>query len=433
MPYKMISAAVLVLGVAACGGAPHAPSTATIGPDPALRAPRITVLPTVNIAPARGWPPSTTPAAAPGFEVAAFARGLDHPRWLHVLPNGDVLVAESNKQPAPAKGVRSFIEKQIMRIAGAEVPSADRISLLRDADGDGTAETRSILLDSLTSPFGMALVGNHLYVANTDSLVRFPYTLGATRIDGGGERIVNLPGNPPNRHWTKGLVAGPEGRLYVSVGSNSDHGENGMAAETNRAAIWVVDPASKTADIFASGLRNPVGLDFEPRTGALWAVVNERDELGDNLVPDYLTTIRRGGFYGWPYVYYGDRLDPRVEQNAPRLVDRAIAPDFALGSHVAPLGLTFADGVRFGPAFSEGAFIGQHGSWNRRPASGYSVVFVPFRNGRPTGKPVDVLTDFRSQDGIAKGRPVGVAIAADGALLVADDVGSTIWRVTRTD
>lgn len=429
MSHRLVSVAVLALGLAACGGPAQRPPAATMGPDPSLQPPRTTALPTMNIAPAQGWPAGETPTPAPGLAVAAFATRLDHPRWLYVLPNGDVLVAESNKHPAPPTGIRSFIEKQVMRVAGAEVPSADRISLLRDADGDGTAETRRVLLDDLPSPFGMALVGNDLYVANTDALMRFPYTSGATRIDDSGERVVSLPSNPPNRHWTKGLVLGSDGRLYLSVGSNSDHGENGMAAETNRAAIWVVDPASKTADIFASGLRNPVGLDFEPRTGALWAAVNERDELGNDLVPDYLTSIRRGAFYGWPYVYYGDSLDPRVEQSAPQLVARAVPPDYALGSHVAPLGLSFAAGARLGPDYADGAFIGQHGSWNRRPASGYSVVFVSFRGGQPAGRPIEVLSGFRTQDGTARGRPVGVAIARDGALLVADDVGNSIWRV----
>jgi len=419
--------------LAGCGGGARGPSPSNVGPDPVLPAPRTGGLPTVNIAPATGWPEGAAPKAAEGLAVTAFATGLDHPRWLHVLPNGDVLVAESNRQPAPPKGLRDFIEKRIMGIAGAEVPSADRITLLRDADGDGRADTRTLLLEGLTSPFGMALVGGSLYVADTDALLRFPYAPGITRIDAPGEAVVALPANPPNRHWTKGLLAGPDGRLYASVGSNSDHGENGMAAEAGRAAIWIVDPASRTASIFGSGLRNPVGLAFEPETGALWTVVNERDELGNDLVPDYLTSVRQGGFYGWPDVYYGDRRDPRVPQTRPDPVAAAIRPDYALGSHVAPLGLAFANGARLGPAFAQGAFVGQHGSWNRRPASGYSVVYVPFRGGRPSGKPVTVLTGFRTPQGTARGRPAGVAIAGDGALLVADDVGNAIWRVTRAD
>lgn len=426
---RATGAAALLL--AACGGPARMPPAAGVGPDPALPPPGTAALPTVNIAPATGWPAGTAPTAARGLAVMPFATGLDHPRWLHALPNGDVLVAESNKQPAPPQGLRGLIEQGVMGVAGAEVPSADRITLLRDADGDGRAEGRFVLLDGLTSPFGLALAGGNLYVADTDALLRFPYAPGTTRIGAPGERVASLPANPPNRHWTKGLAAGADGRLYVSVGSNSDHGENGMAAEANRAAIWVVDPASKSAGIFASGLRNPVGLDFEPQTGALWTVVNERDELGNDLVPDYLTSVRRGGFYGWPYVYYGNRPDPRVPPPPPGQAARAITPDYALGSHVAPLGLAFAKGDGLGPAFSQGAFVGQHGSWNRRPATGYSVVFVPFRGGRPAGRPVEVLSGFRTEGGTARGRPAGVALAADGALLVADDVGNTVWRVMR--
>ncbi|WOI55081.1 sorbosone dehydrogenase family protein [Palleronia sp. LCG004] len=371
--------------------------------------------------------------AADTLNVQPFATGLDHPRWVHVLPNGDVLIAESNKQPRPPQGIRDIVAQKIMGIAGAGVPSANRITLLRDGDGDGVAELRSVFLDDLTSPFGMALIGSDFYVATTDALLRFPYETGTTRIDLPGEHIVALPANAPNMHWTKGLIAGADGQLFVSVGSNSDHGEAGMDAERNRAAIWIVDPAEKSARIYASGLRNPVGLDFEPTTGELWTVVNERDELGDDLVPDYLTSVRPGGFYGWPYVYYGDRLDPRVTGSAPDMVAQSLTPDYALGAHVAPLGLTFSDGARLGPAFAKGAFIGQHGSWNRRPASGYSVVYVPFESGRPNGRPIEILSNFRTADGKARGRPVGVAIAKDGALLVADDVGNTIWRVTIRD
>ena len=432
MRRRALLGVALTLALAACGGRDGLPFAAGVGPEPALPEPRQGLLPTVDIAPAEGWAAGEAPVAAPGLAVAAFAQGLDHPRWLHVLPNGDVLVAETNKQPAPTRGLRSWVEKRIMSVAGAEAPSADRISLLRDADGDGVAETRAVLLDDLTSPFGMALVGDALYVADTDALLRFPFTPGETRIAGPGERVAALPANPPNRHWTKGLVANPDGRrLYVSVGSNSDHGENGLDAEEGRAAIWEIDPATGAARIHASGLRNPVGLDFEPRTGALWAVVNERDELGDNLVPDYLTRVREGGFYGWPFSYYGANLDPRVEPARPDLAARALVPDYALGSHVAPLGLAFAEGARLGPRFGEGAFIGEHGSWNRRPPSGYRVVFVPFADGAPSGLPVDVLTGFLGPGGEARGRPVGVAVAAGGALLVADDVGNTVWRVAR--
>jgi glucose/arabinose dehydrogenase len=349
---------------------------------------------------------------------------------VHVLPSGDVLVAETNAQPKRPDSLRAFAMDVAMTLAGAEVASPDRITLLRDHDGDGRAETRSVLIQGLTSPFGMALIGDDLYVASTDQLVRFPYQPGATRISAPGRRVAALPAGEINHHWTKGLAARPDGSaIFVSVGSNSDHGENGLDAERGRAAIWRIDPADGSAKMFASGLRNPVGIDFEPRTGALWAVVNERDELGGDLVPDYLTEVHAGGFYGWPYSYYGSHLDPRVSQR-PDLVARALVPDYALGSHVAPLGLTFADGAKLGPRFADGAFIGEHGSWNRRPRSGYRVVFVPFRNGRPIGEPIDVLTGFLDSAGQAQGRPVGVAIDNRGGLLVADDVGNAVWRVT---
>jgi glucose/arabinose dehydrogenase len=431
MVIKRLRAGLILLVLLGCGSPSVAPTIVGVGPDPALPAPQTRLVPTLNIAPATGWPEGAAPTPAPGLGVKAFATGLDHPRWLAVLPNGDVLVAESNKQKLPVQGLRGWIERQVMRRAGAEVQSADRITLLRDADGDGVAEVQSVFLQGLTSPFGMALVGDALYVANTDALMRFPYRPGETQITAPGTKIVDLPATATNRHWTKGLIAGPDGQLYVSVGSNSDHGDNGMEVEVNRAAIWVVNPATGAAGIYASGLRNPVGMGLEPVTGALWTVVNERDELGNDLVPDYLTSVQKGGFYGWPYVYYGDRPDPRVPQAAPELVARALPPDFALGSHVAPLGLAFAKGAQLGPRYVEGAFVGEHGSWNRRPASGYAVVFVPFEAGKPKGTPVEVLGGFRTPEGEARGRPAGVAIADDGALLVADDVGNTVWRVAR--
>jgi glucose/arabinose dehydrogenase len=320
----------------------------------------------------------------------------------------------------------------LMQRAGAGGPSADRITLLRDADGNGVAETRSVFIDGLRSPFGMALVGSEFYVANTDALVRFPYEEGQTRIEPPGEAVVALPAGPINHHWTKNVVASPDGaRLYVAVGSNSNVAENGMAAEERRAAIWEIDPASGDHRIFASGLRNPVGLAFEPETDALWTTVNERDELGSDLVPDYLTSVQDGAFYGWPYSYFGDHVDSRVEPQRPDLVAQAVVPDYALGAHTASLGLAFADGARSLPAaFRNGAFVGQHGSWNRRPPSGYKVIFVPFEGGQPAGDPIDVLTGFLSADDEAFGRPVGVALDRQGALLVADDVGNRIWRVT---
>jgi glucose/arabinose dehydrogenase len=423
-------AAAAALALAACSENARLPVSAGTGPAPVLPPPAPTRIPTVAIAPARGWPAGTAPTPATGLAVTAFATGLDHPRWLEVLPNGDVLVAETNAPPKPPASLRALIMDRIMAVAGAEVPSPDRITLLRDADRDGVAETRSRFLTGLTSPFGMALVGDELYVADTDALLRFPYAPGQTRVMAPPTRVAALPAGPINHHWTKGLAASPDGHaLYVSVGSNSDHGENGMAAERGRAAIWRIDRASGAAAIHAAGLRNPVGLDFEPATGALWTVVNERDELGGDLVPDYLARVRGGDFFGWPYLYYGDHRDPRVPPAPSALAARTRSPDYALGSHVAPLGLAFAEDARLGPRFRQGAFVGQHGSWNRRPRSGYRVVFVPFQGGRPAGEPVDVLTGFLGPGGEARGRPVGVAIDRTGALLVADDVGNAVWRV----
>jgi glucose/arabinose dehydrogenase len=394
------------------------------------------VLPTVNIAPAVGWPAGTTPQAAAGTRVAAFASGLEHPRWLYVLPNGDVLVAETNAPPKPEdrQGFKGWVMGLMMKRAGAAVPSANRITLLRDSDGDGIAEQRFVLLDEgngLNSPFGMALVGNALYVANSDAMLRFAYAPGDRHIAGPGVKVLALPAGPINHHWTKNLIASADGsKLYVSVGSNSNVAERGMAAEAERAAIWEVDAQSGAHRVFASGLRNPNGMAWEPRNGALWAVVNERDELGSDLVPDYLSSVRDGAFYGWPYSYYGAHVDARALPARPDLVAAAIAPDFALGAHVAPLGLVSSKGTSLPAQFAEGMFVGEHGSWNRRPHSGYKVVFVPFAGGAPSGLPVDVLSGFLSAEGKAQGRPVGVALDKSGALLVADDVGNTVWRVS---
>jgi glucose/arabinose dehydrogenase len=352
-----------------------------------------------------------------------------------VLPNGDVLVAETNVPPSPAAGgIKAWIEKWVMKDAGAGVPTANRITLLRDADGDGIAETRSAFLVGLNSPFGMALVGNDLFVANTDAVIRFPYTAGETQITAPGAKVVDLPAGQPNYHWTKNLIANRDGsRLYVTVGSNSNVGEHGPDKESGRAAIWEVDPKSGQHRIFASGMRNPNGLAWESGSGALWTVVNERDELGSDLVPDYLTSVKDGAFYGWPYSYYGDSVDDRVRPQRPDLVAQAIKPDYALGPHVAALGLACSENSALPAPFSNGMFVGQHGSWNRKPRSGYNVVFVPFNGGRPAGQPVEVLTGFVSPDGKAYGRPVGVAIDKRGSLLVADDVGNMIWRVARAD
>jgi glucose/arabinose dehydrogenase len=427
---------IAALGLSACGEQARLPVSAGMGPNPELPPPKTSLIPTVHIAPAKGWPDGVAPTAAPGLAVTSFADGLDHPRWLHVLANGDVLVAETNGPPRPedARGIKGWAMKLVMGWAGAATPSADRITLLRDADGDGIVESRSVFLDGLHSPFGMALVGRDFYVANTDAVVRFPYEEGQTQITTPGVKVVDLPAGPINHHWTKNLIASRDGsRLYVAIGSNSNVAENGIAAEEGRAAIWEVDPSTGRHRVFASGLRNPVGLALEPETGVLWTTVNERDELGSDLVPDYMTAAEDGAFYGWPYSYFGAHVDRRVKPQRPDLVARAIVPDYALGAHTACLGLAFAEGNRLTPEFSSGAFVGQHGSWNRRPRSGYKVIFVPFDNGRPAGDPVDVLTGFLSAEGDALGRPVGVAFAQQGALLVADDVGNRIWRVTAAD
>lgn len=408
--------------------------TAGTGPNPVLPVPRKGLLPTVNIAPAVGWPYGAKPKAAAGMEVAAFARELEHPRWLHVLPNGDVLVAESNAPPRPAdaQGIKGMVMGLVMKRAGAGVPSANRITLLRDTDGDGVADFRSVLLEGLNSPFGMAVVDDSLYVANTDAVLRFPYTSGDTRIAGPGVKVVDLPAGDINHHWTKNLIPSPDGsKLYVTVGSNSNVGERGMEAEAGRAAVWEVDTKNGEHRVFASGLRNPNGLAWEPVGGALWTVVNERDELGDDLVPDYLTSVRDGAFYGWPYSYYGRSVDDRVKPPRPDLVEKAVPPDYALGSHVAPLGLAWSGGNTLPAAFAQGMFIGEHGSWNRKSHSGYKVVFVKFDGPKPSPvPPVDVLTGFLSPEGKAYGRPVGVALDRRGALLVADDVGNVVWRVS---
>jgi len=425
-------AAVAILLLGACDSA-DLPEEASQGANPTIPEPSDGVVPTVNVAKATSWPDGEKPTPAKGLEVKAFARNLDHPRWLYVLPNGDVLVAETNapKRSGGHEGIREWVMGWAMDRAGAAVPSPDRIMLLRDEDGDGQADTKTVFLENLNSPFGMALIGEDFYVANADAVMRFPYEEGATEITAKGEKFAALPGGPINHHWTKSLVASPDGKhLYSGVGSNSNVAENGMEVEEGRAAIHEIDVETGESRIFASGLRNPVGLDFQPGTDTLWAVVNERDELGSDLVPDYLTAVKEDGFYGWPYSYWGRYVDTRVEPQKPELVKQAIVPDYALGNHVAPLGLTFAEGNTLPPAYASGAFVGEHGSWNRAPRSGYKVVFVPFVNGEPQGKPIDVLTGFLNEDEEARGRPVGVEIAKDGALLVADDVGNTVWRVS---
>ncbi|ROL72144.1 sorbosone dehydrogenase [Pseudomonas chlororaphis] len=420
-------------GLAACGETARLQVSDGTGPTPTLPEPNKTLIPTLNIAPAIGWPQGAKPIAAPGTQVAAFAEGLDHPRWLYVLPNGDVLVAETNAPPKPddSKGIRGWVMGKVMGRAGAAVPSANRITLLRDQDHDGVAETRTVLIDQLNSPFGMTLVGNDLYVADTDRLLRFPYRTGDTQISVAPTKVVDLPGGTLNHHWTKNVIASKDGsKLYVTVGSNSNVGENGLDQEQGRAAIWEVDRASGQQRIFASGLRNPNGLAWEPHSGQLWTAVNERDEIGSDLVPDYITSVQDGAFYGWPFSYYGQHVDVRVTPQNPQQVAKAIAPDYAVGPHTASLGLAFAEGSQLPAPFTQGAFIGQHGSWNRQPHSGYKVIFVPFANGKPQGAPIDLLTGFLNADEKAMGRPVGVAMDKQGALLVADDVGNTIWRVS---
>jgi glucose/arabinose dehydrogenase len=430
---KLLAAVAAALALAACGDTARLPESAQTGPQPELPSPQTSLIPTVKVAPATGWPEGAAPKAAAGLSVAAYASGLDHPRWLYVLPNGDVLVAETAAPPRPddGQGIKGKVMKRFMKRAGSAVPSANRITLLRDADGDGKPETRTVFLEGLNSPFGMALVGGTLYVANTDAVVRFPYRAGDTQIREKGMWVADLPGGPLNHHWTKNLIASRDGkRLYATVGSNSNVAENGIDKEENRAAILEIDPASGRTRLFASGLRNPNGLGWQPQSGALWTVVNERDELGSDLVPDYLTSVTDGGFYGWPYSYFGKHVDQRVKPPRPDLVEKAIAPDYALGSHVAPLGLVFYEKDLLGSKYRNGAFIGLHGSWNRRPPSGYKVVFVPFSGGKPSGQPEDILTGFLDEKGRALGRPVGVAVDRAGAVLVADDVGNVVWRVT---
>jgi len=406
------------------------------GPSPVLVEPNRTLIPTVNIAKAVGWPAGARPVAAPGLQVQAFARDLDHPRWLHVLPNGDVLVAESDAPAKPEgnRGIRGWVMKKVMARAVSGGQSANRITLLRDEDGDGTPEVRTTFLEGLNSPFGMALVDDQLYIANTDALLRFPYEEGATRIDAEGEKVVDLPAGPINHHWTKNVIASPDGsRLYVTSGSNSNVGENGMAAEENRAAILEVNPQAKRLRLFASGLRNPNGLAWQPDSGLLWTTVNERDEIGSDLVPDYMTSVQDGGFYGWPYSYFGQHVDRRAEPPRPDLVAKALVPDYALGAHTSSMGLAFYEGDLLPERYRNGAFIGQHGSWNRKPRSGYKVGLVPFRDGRPDGPAEDILSGFVDDEEQAMGRPVGVVVDSHGALLVADDVGDVIWRVTPSD
>ena len=430
---RLIPLAFIVM-LSACLSEKPAPIASGFGPSPQLPAPEKNLLPTVNVATAEIWPAGQRPVPAEGYQLTEFALGLDHPRWLYELPNGDVLVAETNApaRPDDGGGIRGFFMNRAMAKAGAGVPTANRISLLRDVDGDGVAEFKSAYLTGLNSPFGMALVGDTLYIANADGIVRVPYISGESVNTATPTAFFPLPGGPINHHWTKNIVANADGtKLYAAVGSNSNIVENGMEAETGRAAIWEIDVATAKGRLFATGLRNPVGMDFSA-DGTLYTVVNERDELGDNLVPDYLTSVKDGAFYGWPYSYFGQNLDTRAEPSDAALVASALVPDYALGAHTASLGLDVSDGNSAGMAaeFGPGAFIGQHGSWNRDPRSGYEVIFVPFGPGGPEGDPQPVLTGFLMGD-VARGRPVGVMLDQRGGLLVADDVGNRVWRVTK--
>lgn len=426
---KLVFAALIAL--AACGQ-PAPPAEQGYGAEPQLPEPQGGLLPTINTAEVIGWPDGATPTAPEGFTVTRFAENLDHPRQLYLLPNGDVLVAESSTEPQTGGGIVGWISNSVQRRGGALGVSADRLTLLRDADGDGDVDARHVFAENLNQPFGIVLVGDDLYIGNTDAVVRFRYTPNSVRAPGRPEEMLRLPHRDgDNGHWTRNLVASPDGgKIYVSVGSSSNIADNGMEVEEGRAAIWEYDVASGRSRIFASGLRNPVGMSWEPTTGTLWVAVNERDMLGDNLVPDYMTSVRDGGFYGWPYSYWGQTVDERVKPQRPDLVASALAPDFALGAHTASLGLHFYTGAALPEQYRGGAFIGQHGSWNRRELVGYRVAYVPFADGRPSGDVQDFLTGFLNAENKAYGRPVSVATDRTGALLVADDAGNIVWRVS---
>lgn len=432
--FLLVVLALLLAGAWFYSQRPNAelPVAAAQGSRPRIAETRTERLPLIEIAKPTDWG-SAKPVAAAGLKVGQFAGGLDHPRWMTLLPNGDVLVAETNSPPRKIEGFADRVMGWLMGRAGAGSSSANRITLLRDANGDGVAEARFPLIEGLNSPFGMALVGDRLYVANTDALIVFPYTVGQTRITTKPEKVIDLPGG--YNHWARNVIASPDGsRLYVTVGSASNIGERGMDLERRRAVILEVDPVAKRSRIFAGGLRNPNGLAWEPNSGGLWTTVNERDMLGGDGPPDYMTRVDFGAFYGWPYSYWGGYVDKRVQPERPDLLEYTKRPDYALGAHTASLGLAFATGANLGPAFANGAFVGQHGSWNRKPVSGYKVIFVPFGETGfpvPNAKPVDVLTGFLDGEGRARGRPVGVIIDKTGALLVADDVGNRIWRVSR--
>jgi len=426
----ILCAVICCLGLAGCddnGGDPKQ----QIGANPVLPEPQQYLLPPMHIARVAQWGKDEMPTVPQGMQIHALATGLEHPRSVYALPNGDVLVVEADGPKAPINRPKDLIMGWVQSFGGSKVEGGNRITLLRAADGDGKPAIRSVFLENLNSPFGVALVGQDLYVANTDAIIRYPYTDGETTITAKGTKLTDLPGGPIDHHWTKSLLASPDGsKLYVGVGSNSNITENGIQAEYERAAIWEVDRMSGAHRIFASGLRNPTALQWEPESGKLWAVANERDELGPDLVPDYLTSVKDGAFYGWPYSYYGQHLDPRVEPQRPDLVAKAIAPDYALSSHVAPLGLAIYTGADLPASFHGGAFVSEHGSWDRNPLNGYKVVFVPFKDGKPSGAAEDFVTGFLNADNQARGRPVGLAVDRTGGLLIADDLGNTVWRVS---
>ena len=425
------SALATLLMATACGQKIADPST-QYGANPELPAPHQYLVPPMQVPPSAGWRNGETPQVPPGLQIRAFATGFEHPRTVYVLPNGDVLVVETNGPKAPIYRPKDYVEGKVKAMAGSAAHAGNRIILLRDTNGDGVPELRTVFIDHLNSPFGVVLVGNDLYVAATDAILKFPYVPGETHISAPGVKVTDLPAGPINHHWTKSLTASPDGsKLYVGVGSNSNITENGIAAETGRAAIWEVDPATGLKRIFASGTRNPTGLAFEPTTNKLWTIVNERDEIGPNLVPDYLTSVKENAFYGWPYSYFGQHVDVRAQPQRPELVAKAIAPDYALSSHVAPLGMVFTQASSLPASYRSGVMVSEHGSWDRSPLNGYKVVYVPFRDGRPSGSPRDVVTGFLTPDGThSRGRPVGVALDHAGALLIADDVGNAVWRVS---
>ena len=434
----LATAGLAALSLTACSMKPgSADPFVGFGPNPPLASPQKALLPTVGVPDVVGWPAGAAPTAPAGFTVTRYAEGLDHPRWLYVLPNGDVLVSESASEPSPAdksnQGIKGFFQKMLMKKVGSVKPSPNRIYLLRDTDGNGVAETKTLFAQGLTRPFGMTLVGNTLYVANDNGVVSFPYADGQTSEEGAGTKVFDLPGPPINHHWTKNVVASPDGtKLYATVGSNSNVGDNGMENETGRAAIWEYDIATAKLRVFASGIRNPNGIGFEPTTGTMWTVSNERDEIGNDMPPDYLTSVKDGGFYGWPYSYYGQHVDVRAKPARPDMVAKAIAPDYGLGPHTASLGLAFYTADAFPAQYKDGAFISQHGSWNRKPLNGYRVVYIPFSGGRPQTPPQLFLGGFLNADNKIHGRPVGVVVDKRGALLVADDVGNIVWRVAPT-